>query len=81
MKKIVIQAGTYYLRFKNNYIVDCIRYNPYKEDYIEYRGEIPADIMCGCYKYKGGKIQPDLAKYNVYLASLPEKEEVTNEDN
>lgn len=54
----------YNIKFgENNYVVDLTRLSPIPDGYVQIEvGEIPGDVMCGCYKLENGVFVLDEAK-------------------
>ncbi len=69
-----IEAGKFYLKVSNGYVVDAVEYNPNRTDYVLFKADsIPSDILNGCYKLQSDKLIKDEYKYELYL-------EETNKD-
>lgn len=61
----------YHIKFdENNYVIDLTRLSPAPPDYIAVEiSDIPADVMCGCYKLVDGLFVLDEAKKAEYDAA------------
>jgi hypothetical protein len=66
--KIIIEAGKFYLKVAEGYVVDAVEYNPNRPDYVLYEAaSIPSDILNRCYKLVSGKLVRDEVKYAAFL--------------
>jgi hypothetical protein len=66
--EIIIEAGKFYLKVAEGYVVDAVEYNPNRTDYLLYEADsIPSDIMNRCYQRVGDTLVRDEAKYAAFL--------------
>jgi hypothetical protein len=69
-----IEAGKFYLRVDNEFVIDAVEYNPERSDFQLYEApSIPSDILSRCYKLQKGKLVLDADKHAAFL-------EETNKD-
>ena len=65
---MIIEAGKFYLKTENGYVVDAVEYNPNRPDYLLYEADsIPQDIMNRCYQRVGDTLVRDEVKYAAFL--------------
>lgn len=64
------EPDVFYLRLLDDYIIDCITYQPQSHLYTKYVGEIPPHIYSRCYQLIDGEIVRDEEKFKVYLKTL-----------
>ena len=63
-----IEAGKFYLKVENNYVIDAVEYNPNRPDYVLYEAaSIPSDILNRCYQRVGNTLTRDEVKYAAFL--------------
>jgi hypothetical protein len=66
--EIIIEAGKFYLKVAEGYVVDAVEYNPNRFDYVLYEAaSIPSDILNRCYQRNGNKLTRDEVKYAAFL--------------
>jgi hypothetical protein len=65
---MIIEAGKFYLKTENGYVVDAVEYNPNRPDYLLYEADsIPSDILNRCYQRVGNTLVRDEHKYAAFL--------------
>jgi hypothetical protein len=65
---MIIEAGKFYLKVAEGYVVDAVEYNPNRTDYLLYEADnIPSDIMNRCYQRVGDTLVRDEAKYAAFV--------------
>ena len=66
----------YNIKFdENNYVVDLTRLSPVPDGYVQIEvGEIPGDVMCGCYTLENGIFILDETKKAQYDADNQHEE-------
>jgi histidinol phosphatase-like PHP family hydrolase len=63
-----IEAGKFYLRVENGFVIDAVEYNPERSDFQLYEApSIPSDILNRCYKLEGGVLTLDTDKHAAFL--------------
>jgi len=63
-----IEAGKFYLKVAEGYVVDAVEYNPNRPDYVLHEAaSIPSDILNRCYQRVGNTLTRDEAKYATFL--------------
>ena len=66
--EIIIEAGKFYLKVAEGYVVDAVEYNPNRPDYLLYEADsIPQDILNRCYQRVGDTLVRDETKYAAFL--------------
>ena len=66
--EIIIEAGKFYLKVENSYVIDAVEYNPNRSDYVLYEAaSIPSDILNRCYQRVGTTLVRDEVKYAAFL--------------
>jgi hypothetical protein len=66
--EIIIEAGKFYLKTEEGYVIDAVEYNPNRPDYVLFEAPtIPSDILNRCYKREGNTLVRDEVKYAAFL--------------
>jgi hypothetical protein len=65
---MIIEAGKFYLKVAEGYVVDAVEYNPNRPDYLLYEADsIPQNIMNRCYQRVGDTLVRDEVKYAAFV--------------
>ena len=65
---LIIEPGKFYLKIKDDYVVDAVSYNPHLKHYNLFEtNKLPTDIMNGCYQIQNNQLVLNQNKYEIFL--------------